>query len=69
MLKTCNKNKLNRADRPLRSPEKYFLSINKLFIPSRWLKENKDHYFLLENLLHWSFMNLYELESLLGKRG
>lgn len=41
MLKTCNKNKLNRADRPLRSSEKYFLSINKLFIPSRWLKEKK----------------------------
>lgn len=64
MLKTCNKNKLNRADRPLRSPEKYFLSINKLFNPSRWLKEKKDHYFIALVLY------LYELESLnLGKRG
>ena len=65
MLKTCNKNKLDR------SPEKYFLSINKLFIPSRWLKEKK----ALRSLFFFGefialVLYLYELESLnLGKRG
>ena len=53
-LKTCNKNKLNKAQRPHRSPEKIF-PINKQAVHSISLvKRTKDHYFLLENLLHWS---------------